>query len=196
MGKGIARNVIAKSPKGTAVHLCDTNLPALQDFVNILARDMDCSNVKISSDASTALRTADLVAMSLPSQSAAELVIQSSAMEQQSTGKQSKVIVEHGTCSRAFVLQCHSKLQGTPLCPRPSPTPQCSPLAVNGTHYLDAPVSGGPQGALAGTLSMMVGGDSDVLASCRPLLATYATNILHMGPVGKNCLLCTAIAHG
>jgi 3-hydroxyisobutyrate dehydrogenase len=57
-------------------------------------------------------------------------------------------------------------------------------LAANGQHLLDAPVSGGPTGARAGTLAMMVGGALDVLERVRPVLARIATRIVHVGPSG------------
>jgi len=56
--------------------------------------------------------------------------------------------------------------------------------AAVGVPYLDAPVSGGPAGAAAGTLTMMVGGEEAALAAARPGLAQIATRILHVGPAG------------
>ncbi len=51
-------------------------------------------------------------------------------------------------------------------------------------HMLDAPVSGGEQGAIDGTLSIMVGGDGDVLERCRPILEAVGKSIVHVGPSG------------
>lgn len=59
-----------------------------------------------------------------------------------------------------------------------------SRLAQAGIAMLDAPVSGGSPGAEAGTLSMMIGGESDVIARVRPLLDAVATTIVHIGPAG------------
>ncbi len=53
-----------------------------------------------------------------------------------------------------------------------------------GGQFLDAPVSGGIEGARKGTLAMMVGGDATVLARVRPVLDTVAGRVAHMGPVG------------
>lgn len=50
--------------------------------------------------------------------------------------------------------------------------------------FLDAPVSGGVEGARNATLAMMVGGDATVLEQVRPVLASMASRIVHMGPVG------------
>lgn len=57
-------------------------------------------------------------------------------------------------------------------------------LHRRGIDFLDAPVSGGQKGAEEGALSMLVGGDADVLAKVRPLLAVLAKNVLHVGGVG------------
>lgn len=57
-------------------------------------------------------------------------------------------------------------------------------LAARDVHYLDAPVSGGTDGAAAGTLTTMVGGDGEVLGRVRPVLEAMATTIVHVGPVG------------
>lgn len=57
-------------------------------------------------------------------------------------------------------------------------------LAGAGSAYLDAPVSGGPAGAAAGTLAMMVGGDAPALDRARPDLERIAAKLLHVGPSG------------
>ncbi len=57
-------------------------------------------------------------------------------------------------------------------------------LAAIGAAFLDCPVSGGTEGARAGTLSIMVGGDEAVLAHARPALEAMGGSITLMGPVG------------
>ncbi|HEV2679799.1 MAG TPA: NAD(P)-dependent oxidoreductase [Rhodanobacter sp.] len=57
-------------------------------------------------------------------------------------------------------------------------------LAAVGAHFLDAPVSGGVEGAKNGKLSVMVGGDADVLERARPVLEAYALRVTHLGAVG------------
>jgi 3-hydroxyisobutyrate dehydrogenase len=58
-------------------------------------------------------------------------------------------------------------------------------LAERGVAMLDAPVSGGSEGARDGTLSIMVGGDADDVERARPLLAVLGSTITHVGPVGS-----------
>ncbi len=51
-------------------------------------------------------------------------------------------------------------------------------------RYLDAPVTGLPDAAAAGTLTLLVGADPEHLESARPLLTVIADRILHFGDVG------------
>lgn len=50
-----------------------------------------------------------------------------------------------------------------------------------GVSWVDAPVSGGSEGAARGTLAVMAGGDPDALERARPFIETYATSIVHVG---------------
>lgn len=57
-------------------------------------------------------------------------------------------------------------------------------LAAAGIAFLDAPVSGGVEGAKNGSLVMMVGGAAEVLAQARPVLQALASRIVHLGTQG------------
>ena len=57
-------------------------------------------------------------------------------------------------------------------------------LAERQVAYLDAPVTGGIEGARAGTLSVLVGGEAGDLDRARPLLEVVGGQITHLGPVG------------
>lgn len=57
-------------------------------------------------------------------------------------------------------------------------------VAETGAKYLEAPVSGGPPGATAGTLTLMVGGDEATLDDARPALDPFAGRIVHCGGPG------------
>jgi 3-hydroxyisobutyrate dehydrogenase len=57
-------------------------------------------------------------------------------------------------------------------------------LAARDVAYLDAGISGGAAAAEAGTLTIMVGGSADALATVRPVLDHVAANVHHMGPSG------------
>ncbi|MDB5956581.1 NAD(P)-dependent oxidoreductase [Ramlibacter sp.] len=57
-------------------------------------------------------------------------------------------------------------------------------LAQGGVAFVDAPISGGQQGAEAGTLAVMVGGAADVVAACREAMEAFGKTITHVGDVG------------
>lgn len=56
-------------------------------------------------------------------------------------------------------------------------------LGEHGLHMLDAPVSGGQKRAISGTLSIMVGGESELFEQARPVLAAMGTPVF-VGPIG------------
>lgn len=58
-------------------------------------------------------------------------------------------------------------------------------LRAAGIAMVDAPVSGGSEGAQQGTLTIMVGGDPSDLARARPILAQLGRTITHVGPIGS-----------
>jgi len=51
--------------------------------------------------------------------------------------------------------------------------------------FVDAPVSGGVEGARKGTLSVMAGGDSANISRIMPVLEAISASVTHMGPVGS-----------
>ncbi|MFI4969718.1 MAG: NAD(P)-dependent oxidoreductase [Lysobacterales bacterium] len=76
------------------------------------------------------------------------------------------IVVDHSTVSSVTARSAHAI------------------LAAKGCAFLDAPVSGGVEGANNGKLSVMVGGDADALIAVRPMLDCYAAKVSHMGAVG------------
>ena len=77
------------------------------------------------------------------------------------------VVVDHSTVAMATAQAAHAL------------------LAERGVGFVDAPVSGGVEGARNGKLSIMVGGDAEQLEAVRPVLQAYALRIAHMGPCGS-----------
>jgi len=71
-------------------------------------------------------------------------------------------------------------------------------LEERGMRFLDAPVSGGVGGAVAGTLAIMVGGNAGDLEEARPALAAMGSNIIHVGAVGAGevAKLCNNLISG
>jgi len=57
--------------------------------------------------------------------------------------------------------------------------------AAQGVRTLDAPVSGGPQGAESGTMAIMAGGAEEDFAACKEILAVLGGKVFHVGPIGS-----------
>jgi 3-hydroxyisobutyrate dehydrogenase len=58
-------------------------------------------------------------------------------------------------------------------------------VRARGFRYVDSPVTGLPDAAAAGTLTLLVGAEPADLDAARPVFASLATRVLHFGPVGK-----------
>lgn len=58
-------------------------------------------------------------------------------------------------------------------------------FAGRGAHFVDAGISGGAAAAEKGTLTLMVGGDADVVSALAWLFAPFATKVVHMGESGS-----------
>lgn len=100
-------------------------------------------------------------------------------------GLPGKIVVDHSTVAPDTAKQAHALMRAA------------------GGDFIDAPVSGGVEGAKHGKLSVMAGGDAAALERVRPLLDAYAAKIGHMGGVGAgqstkavNQVLVAGIAQG
>ena len=58
-------------------------------------------------------------------------------------------------------------------------------VRARGFRYVDAPVTGLPDAAAAGTLTLLVGADAADFDAARPIFAPLATRVLHFGAVGR-----------
>lgn len=71
-------------------------------------------------------------------------------------------------------------------------------LAERSVAFLDAPISGGDIGAKAGTLAIMVGGETSAFERCLPIFEAMGKTIVHVGPSGAGQVvkLCNQVAGG
>lgn len=76
------------------------------------------------------------------------------------------LLIEHGTILPALARRVSER------------------AAVRAVDYVDAPVSGGPEGAEQGTLAVMVGGSAQGFARALPIVRTYGRTVVHMGSAG------------
>ncbi len=67
-----------------------------------------------------------------------------------------------------------------------------------GVDFLDAPLSGGTAGASAGTLTLMIGGDAQVIERVKPVLLAVGKNLFHMGgpSTGQTTKVCNQMIFG
>ena len=84
-----------------------------------------------------------------------------------STLKPGSLVIDHSSVTPVESRECHAKLQ------------------EKGVDFVDAPVSGGEPGAIAGTLAIMAGGDEAVFEKAKKYMEPYASSILLIGPVGS-----------
>lgn len=85
--------------------------------------------------------------------------------------------VIHGAKAGSLVIDCSTI--------SPQVTKEiAAKLAEQGVKMLDAPISGGSEGAAKGTLSIMVGGDADQFQRALPVFQAMGKTITHIGPNG------------
>lgn len=85
--------------------------------------------------------------------------------------------VLHGIQAGALVIDCSTI---SPVATREI----AAKLNEKGAHMLDAPISGGSEGAAKGTLSIMVGGDAAQFARAQPVFDAMGKTITHVGEQG------------
>ena len=81
--------------------------------------------------------------------------------------KPGAIVLDCSTIAPATAIACAERLQ------------------AQGIQYLDAPVTGGTEGAQAGTLTLLLGGEATAVDQVRPLLEVIGGSIHHFGPVGS-----------
>ena len=105
---------------------------------------------------------ADIIMTALPTPESVESVYG----EMAKVARSDQIYVDHSTVSPGLNRWCAEQLR------------------ARGAHFLDAPVSGGPAGAQAGTLTVMVGGEQSVFDTALPVLQAFGKNIRLCGAVG------------
>ncbi|CAE6921941.1 Hgd [Symbiodinium sp. CCMP2456] len=181
MGSGMAANLVAKlaagKPEGQAL-LFDRSGVAVQRVVAEAA-----AVAEAAVDLPQLAAKCDIVFLCLPEGG----VVLDAVRTMSPTLREGALVVDSSTTSPAVAQKAAQQ------------------LGQRGVGFLDAPVTGAPARAAAGTLTSMVGGSEKHLEAARPFLGTFATKILHMGEVGNgqlakalnNCLYnvsCAAMA--
>jgi 3-hydroxyisobutyrate dehydrogenase-like beta-hydroxyacid dehydrogenase len=115
-----------------------------------------------ASSAAEVAQRADIIMTALPTPDSVQTVY----AEMAAVARPEQIYVDHSTVSPGLNRWCAEQ------------------LASSDAAFLDAPVSGGPAGAQAGTLTVMVGGDQAVFDRALPVFQAFGKNIRLCGPVG------------
>jgi 3-hydroxyisobutyrate dehydrogenase len=154
MGGPMALNLLKA---GFALTVFDLSPTALQSA--------QAAGAKVAATAAEAAANADIVVSMLPASAHVEALYLGSGGVLQA--------VQPGT----LIVDCST------IAPQTAKTVYQVAQAA-GCAMIDAPVSGGTAGAAAGTLTFIVGGESDALERARPLLEKMGKNIFHAGDHG------------
>ena len=70
-------------------------------------------------------------------------------------------------------------------------------VSERGAHFIDSPISGGPKGAIDGTLSCMIGGDGAIIERCMPVFRAIGKTFTHIGAsgAGQLCKSCNQLVN-
>lgn len=118
------------------------------------------STITAVDSVAAACRRADAVLLSLPHE-AAERAVVADLLE-----ARPPLVLNLGTSSVGWAREAHEACGGA------------------GVAYLDAPVSGGPEGAAAGSLAVFLGGDEAAVRRAAPVLDAIAARFARLGPAG------------
>lgn len=158
MGGPMAKNLLKS---GHNITVFDLSASALEEFAS--------DGANIASSAIDAVRDADIVISMLPASRHVEALYLGSNSEQSGLLSHIK--------KGALIIDCSTIAAQTAI-------KVAKAAAVLGLEMLDAPVSGGTGGAIAGTLTFIVGGDDAALQRAHPLLSIMGKNIFHAGASG------------
>lgn len=159
MGKSMARNLLAA---GFPLTIHNRSQPKIDELVAEGARDG-------GSPAGVA-RSASVVFLCLPDTPDVERVL---------FGEDG---VAEGVAAGSVVVDC-STISAT------ATQDFAERLAEKGVAMIDSPVSGGPQGAVSGKLSCMLGGEADIIQRVKPMLEVIGEKFVHAGPSGAGQLV-------
>ena len=154
MGQGMVDNLLAKGADLTVFTRTQSKIEAMID-----------RGAKGASSIVDLTNTVNVVLMCLPDvKTSRDLLLGSDGVIANSRSGQ--VIVDHSTVDIATSRACARAAE------------------AKGVHFLDAPISGGPGGAEAGTLAIMVGGDESAFETAHEYFVKMGANVKLMGPSG------------
>jgi 3-hydroxyisobutyrate dehydrogenase-like beta-hydroxyacid dehydrogenase len=156
MGHGMAKNIVEKGFPLTV--LAHRNRKPIEDLLGRGARE--------AASAAELARSSDVVILCVPSSVEVETCVlgPGGILEGARAGL---IVIDTTTAEPA------------------STTRVAAALAAKGVRFADAPLTRSPKDAWEGRLNVLVGAEPELFEAIRPVLATFAENILHVGPLGS-----------
>jgi 3-hydroxyisobutyrate dehydrogenase-like beta-hydroxyacid dehydrogenase len=139
---------------GHTVYVFNRSRPAIEALA--------AEGAKPAGSAAEVAQRAEIIMTALPTPES----VQSVFAEVASQARAGQIYIDHSTVSPGLNRWCAAQLK------------------PKSGDFLDAPVSGGPAGAQAGTLTVMVGGEQAVFDQALPVLQAFGKNIRLCGPIG------------
>lgn len=124
---------------------------------------LEAAGAQGAADAEAAVRGAQLICLCLSDDAAVRAVLQAAETALAPGG----LVIDFSTIAPASSVALAER------------------LAARGVRYIDAPVTGGTEGARAGTLSVLIGGAQADVERARPLLELVGNRLTHFGAVGS-----------
>jgi len=156
MGLGIATNLVRKGH----------SLTVMTHAGNQPLDELTSHGVKVVDTAAQVARHSDILLICVTGSAQVEAVL---------TGEQGALA---GLRPGAIVIDCSTSL------PQTSTSMAAATQAIGG-QFIDAAMTRTPVEAMQGRLNLLVGGPIETLEAVRPVLACFAENITHTGPVGS-----------
>lgn len=154
MGLPMARTLLGK---GFELHV--------HTKMRFKAEALEGEGARIADSPADLAARADVVLACLPDPSASEEVFLG-RRGLASAARPGQILIDHSTVGPELSRACYRAAND------------------RGAHFLDAPISGGPAGAAAGTLAIMAGGDESAFERSLPTLRALGKTIVHMGGPG------------
>lgn len=164
MGAGMIQNLAAKGGF-TEVVICNRTKSKAEAVAASAASSGATTPVRVVDTPAEVARAASVICTCLASEAQGDAVYFGEDGVLSGVGKGSTVL-DHATVSPAFTQKVRDAV-----------------IAAGG-RFLDAPISGGPEGAAAGTLAIMCGGEPETFQSVLPVLNAMGTTIKLMGGPG------------
>jgi 3-hydroxyisobutyrate dehydrogenase len=165
MGSGMIKNLATKGGF-TEVVICNrTRSKADAIAAAVAAIDATTANVRVVDTVAEVGAASEVVCICLGSEDQTDAAVFGPGGLCSTLGK-SHIVLDHSTVSPKYTAKL------------------CAAVTAAGGRFLDAPISGGPEGAAAGTLAIMCGGDPATFKAAGPVLHAMGATIKLMGGPG------------